>query len=142
MAPRDLQLHRYLPVQPIRMLFNTEGKDLSKVVSHDNLNKMTTKLKMRVARPVVEQVRDEIEKMIKHSQVASESLLPAIIEQAKSAMQQSLGEELQRLKSLQAVNPNIRDGEIEFLQHQIGESSHYIERAKLQMQAIRLIINS
>ena len=40
MAPRDLQLHRYLPVQPIRLLFNTEGKDLSKIVSHENLNKM------------------------------------------------------------------------------------------------------
>ena len=142
MAPRDLQLHRYLPVQPIRLLFNTEGKDLSKVVSHENLNKMTTKLKMRVARPVVEQVRNEIETMITHSQTASELLLPAIIEQAKSAMQQSLGEELERLKSLQAINPNIRDGEIEFLQHQIDESSHYIDNAKLQMQAIRLIINS
>ncbi|MCP3673676.1 MAG: RNA polymerase-associated protein RapA [Gammaproteobacteria bacterium] len=142
MAPRDLQLHRYLPVQPIRMVFNTEGKDLSKVVSHENLNKMTTKLKMRVARPVVEQVRDQIEIMIDHSQVASELLLPAIIEQAKLAMQQSLGEELERLKSLQAINPNIRDGEIEFLQHQIDESCHYIDNAKLQMQAIRLIINS
>jgi len=142
MAPKDLQLHRYLPVQPIRLLFNIEGKDLSKVVNHENLNKMTVKLKMRIARPVVEQVRDDIDIMINHSVAAAETRLPAIIEQAKSAMQASLGEELQRLKSLQRVNPNIRDGEIEFIQHQIDESSHYIERAKLQMQAIRLIINS
>ena len=142
MAPRDLQLHRYLPIQPLRLLIDVNGKDLSKVVNHEGLNKMATKLKMRVARPVVEQVRSDIDKMITFSQAKAESQLPAIIEQAQINMQQNLGEELQRLISLKAVNPNIRDLEIAFLQHQINESSDYIKRAKLQLQATRLIINN
>jgi len=142
MAPKDLQLDRYLPIQPLRFLFDINGKDLSKVVNHDSLNKMAIKLKMRIARPVVEQVRNEIDQMINFSQKAAESHLPEIIKQSQSSMQQSLGMELQRLKSLKALNPNIRDVEIQFLQHQINESAIYIKRAKLQLQAIRLIINS
>ena len=142
MAPKDLQLHRYLPIQPLRFLFDANGKDLSKVVNHKNLNKMAVKLKMRVARPVVEQVRSEIEKMINFSETAAEIALPSIIENAKIAMANNLGAELSRLQSLKSVNPNIRGLELDFLQHQINESSDYINRAKLQMQGIRLIINS
>ncbi|MFT5520466.1 MAG: ATP-dependent helicase HepA [Enterobacterales bacterium] len=142
MAPKDLQLDRYLPIQPLRFLFDINGKDLSKIVNHENLNKMAVKLKMRIARPVVEQVRDEIDKLITISQTAAEEFLPEIIEKAQLEMQTSLGMELQRLQSLKEVNPNIRDLEIKFLEHQINESSNYIKRAKLQLQAIRLIVNS
>ncbi len=142
MAPRNLQLQRYLPVQPLRFLFDIKGKDLSLVVSHDNLNKMTKRLKIRISRPIVEQVRSEIELMIAFSQKAADSQLAAIIQQARTAMQSSLGEELNRLQSLQKVNPNIRDKEIRFLQLQIEESTHYINHAQLQLQGIRLIINN
>jgi len=142
MAPNDLQLHRYLPVQPLRFLVDVNGKDLSNVVNHENLNKMAVKLKMRIARPVVEQVRDDIDKMINFTEKSAEAHLPTIIEQANTAMHQSLGEELQRLQSLQRINPNIRDKEIDFVQHQIDESADYIKKAKLQLQAIRLIINN
>jgi len=142
MAPRALQLQRYLPVQPLRYLYDTKGKDLSHVVGHDSLNKMTKKLRMRIARPIVEQVRDEIDKMLTFSQASAETRLPTILEKAKSAMEQSLGEELNRLESLKKVNPNIRDEEIQFLQQKIADSNHFIEHAKLQLQGIRLIINS
>jgi len=57
-------------------------------------------------------------------------------------MLSSLGEELKRLQSLKKVNPNIRDSEIQFLQQQIEESTHYINHAQLQLQGIRLIINN
>ncbi|MCP4273329.1 MAG: RNA polymerase-associated protein RapA, partial [Gammaproteobacteria bacterium] len=68
MAPANLQLQRYLPVQPLRFLVDINGKDLTKVVSHQNLNQMAKKLLMRVTRPIVEQVRNEIEQMVLISQ--------------------------------------------------------------------------
>ncbi|MCP4413238.1 MAG: RNA polymerase-associated protein RapA, partial [Gammaproteobacteria bacterium] len=142
MAPANLQLQRYLPVQPLRFLVDTKGKNLTKVVSHQNLNQMAKKLLMRVSRPIVEQVRNEIEQMILISQELAEVKLPEIIQKAKSEMQESLGVELSRLISLKKVNPNIRDIEIDFLQQQISDSSDYIHKAKLQLQGIRLIINT
>ncbi len=142
MAPANLQLQRYLPVQPLRFLVDINGKDLTKVVSHQNLNQMAKKLLMRVSRPIVEQVRNEIEQMILISQKLADVKLPEIIKKAKSEMQESLGVELSRLISLKNVNPNIRALEIDFLQQQINDSSDYIRKAKLQLQGIRLIINT
>jgi len=142
MAPANLQLQRYLPIQPLRFLVDTKGKNLTKVVSHENLNQMAKKLRMRVSRPIVEQVRNEIEQMILFSQEMAEMKLPDIINKAKSEMMESLTEELSRLISLQKVNQNIRDIEIDFLQQQIDDSNDYIQRAKLQLQGIRLIINT
>lgn len=141
MAPKALQLHRYLPAQPLRLLFDVNGKNLSDIVNHASLNQIARKLKMQVARPIVEQVRDQIDKMLGYASAEAESRLPQMVETARIEMKQSLGEELKRLKSLQAVNPNIRDEEIAFLQQQIDASSEYINKAKLQLQGVRLIIN-
>jgi len=142
MAPANLQLQRYLPVQPLRFLFDIKGKDLTKVVSHENLNQMAKKLRMRVSRPIVEQVRNEIEQMLLFSQNAAELKLPEITQKAKVKMLEDLEEEISRLISLQKVNPNIRDKEINFLRQKMSDSTDYIHRAKLQLQGIRLIINT
>jgi len=131
MAPANLQLQRYLPVQPLRFLVDSKGKDLTKVVSHQNLNQMAKKLLMRVSRPIVEQVRNEIEQMLLFSQKIAEIKLPEIIIKAKSEMQESLGIELSRLISLKKVNPNIRELEIDFLRQQISDSNDYIHKAKI-----------
>ena len=62
--------------------------------------------------------------------------------QAKQRMQQALGVELQRLTALKAVNPAIRQIELDHLQQQQHTTAHYIEQSQLQLDAIRLILVS
>ncbi len=57
-------------------------------------------------------------------------------------MLNDLSSELDRLRSLQKVNPNIRNEEIEYLQDRIQLSAQQIDRARSQLQGIRLIINN
>ena len=57
-------------------------------------------------------------------------------------MVNDLSSELNRLKALQKVNSTIRDDEIDYLEHRIQLSEQQIERARFQLQGIRLIINS
>ena len=55
-------------------------------------------------------------------------------------MQQKLNGELERLLALKAVNPNIRDEEIDILEQQMQQLSGYIESAQLQLDSLRLIV--
>jgi len=57
-------------------------------------------------------------------------------------MEQQLGAEIQRLVTLQAKNPLIRDDEIEFLKEQKVLCQEYISKTGLEVQAMRMIINT
>ena len=64
------------------------------------------------------------------------------VKQAHQDMQQSLNAELERLQALKAVNPNIRDEEIESIEEQIKELTGYINQAQVQLDSLRLIVVS
>jgi ATP-dependent helicase HepA len=53
-----------------------------------------------------------------------------------------LGGELARLQNLQQVNPAIRDEEIEHVANQINSLVKIMGAAKLNLEAVRLIVNN
>ena len=57
-------------------------------------------------------------------------------------MQTNLNGELERLQALKAVNPNIRDEELEVIEAQINELTGYISKAQFQLDSLRLIVVS
>nr|PMG53048.1 hypothetical protein BCU92_00820 [Vibrio cyclitrophicus] len=63
-------------------------------------------------------------------------------EQAQRDMQTNLNGELERLQALKAVNPNIRDEELEVIEAQINELTGYISKAQVQLDSLRLIVVS
>lgn len=66
----------------------------------------------------------------------------SIQQKAQKKIQVELGNELNRLKALQKKNKTIRKDEIEHIEETIEISQRLIEKAKFQIQAIRLIVNS
>lgn len=57
-------------------------------------------------------------------------------------MQANLNGELERLQALKAVNPNIRDEELQVIETQIEELTGYIAKAQVQLDSLRLIVVS
>jgi ATP-dependent helicase HepA len=55
-------------------------------------------------------------------------------------MENELAQELQRLKALQRVNPNVREDEIESLREQMQLLQYHMRTARLHQDAVRLII--
>jgi ATP-dependent helicase HepA len=51
-----------------------------------------------------------------------------------------LGIEVNRLKALAQVNPNVRPEEIEFLEDRLRLLSSAIESSQIRLEAVRLII--
>jgi len=70
-------------------------------------------------------------------------VLPAHVERVAEAQRRlaaEADEELARLVALQAVNPSVRDSEIEALRKQREEGLAMLEKAALRLEAIRVLV--
>jgi ATP-dependent helicase HepA len=142
MAPKSLQLDRFLPASPQRILVNITGSDLGEVLSHEQLNELCSGLKRSMAQAVLKEIRNEVSTMMTHAQTMAEKVVPELIENAKNAVEEQLTSEIKRLISLQSKNPLIRDDEISFLEKQKQDCLTYISKTGLEVQALRVIINT
>ncbi|MCR9103969.1 MAG: RNA polymerase-associated protein RapA [Gammaproteobacteria bacterium] len=141
-APAQLGVDRFLPLTPLRLLVDARGKDLADVVPHSRLNELIEGVKKPTALAIIKQVRSEVEdKMLLAAEVAN-GRLDNILREAEAQMRALLGAELERLTALSQVNPSIRQDELDNLHHRIEECAVHIRHAKLQLQALRLIITT
>ncbi len=140
-APKELQLDRFLPFTPIRILMDVSGKNLSKILSYTQLNEMCETVKRHLGYPIVKQVHHDLEKILDQSNQAAEKQMREMIDHAYSEMKKSISHEVSRLEALQKINPTIRDEEIMFFKKQMADSEHFINSATLKLQALRVVIN-
>jgi ATP-dependent helicase HepA len=135
-------VERFLPLSPMRLLVDARGKDLASLVPHDRLNRMIEKVKKTTALAIIKQVHREVEtKMVLAAEQAGRRLRD-VLSQAEQTMRRELGSELARLEALRAVNPSIRQEELDHLRYRIEECALHIRHASLQLQALRLIITT
>jgi ATP-dependent helicase HepA len=141
-APRALQVERFLPLSPMRLLVDARGKDLAALLPHERLNKLIEKVKKHTALQIIKQVHAEVEAKMILAAKQAESQLQDILTEAEQRMRADLGAELHRLEALRKVNPSIREEELDHLRYRIEECAIHIQHANLQLQALRLIITT
>ncbi|HKK56116.1 RNA polymerase-associated protein RapA [Marinobacter sp.] len=141
-APESLQLSRFLPVSPVRLLVDLKGKDLSATLSHERLNDMCSNIRRRTAQSIVPQIRPQVETMVDHAERVAAPYLKPLRESALDGVRQFLGSEIQRLESLRQVNPAIREEEIAFFSEQLAAAESAINQASLSMEGIRVILTA
>ena len=141
-APRVLQLERFLSLNPMRLLVDARGKDLSELVPHERLNQLIEKVKKSTGLAIIKQVHTEVEAKMSLASAQAENKLQDILTDAETTMRIDLGAELDRLTRLQMVNTSIRQEELDHLTYRMEECSTHIKHANLQLQALRLIITT
>lgn len=139
-APAHLQLGRYLPTTPIRVLVDKNGNNLGDKVSEAVLDKQLTPVKKVMALQLIKALKSQITPLVAKAESHGEQQISAIQAKALKSMQEKLGQEQQRLTALKAINPSVRQAEIDFLAHQQDELSHYIDKAQLTFEAVRMIV--
>lgn len=140
-APKKLQLDRFLPLTPIRVLMDVSGKNLSKILDYKQLNQMCEPVKRHLGYPIIQQIQTDLESILAQSKKVAEAQLQEIIEQATIQMKQSVTHEINRLEALKSLNPSIREDEIAYYKKQLLESEGYIHSTALKLQALRVVIN-
>ena len=139
-APAHLQLGRYLPTTPIRILVDKNGNNLGDKVSEAVLDKQLTPVKKVMALQLIKALKSQITPLVAKAESHGEQQIAEIQSKALKSMKNKLGQEQQRLTALKAINPSVRQAEIDFLAHQQDELSHYIDKARLTFEAVRMIV--
>jgi ATP-dependent helicase HepA len=139
-APANLQLGRYLPTTPIRILVDKNGNNLADKVSEKVLDKQLSPVKKQMALQLIKALKSQIAPLVSKAEAHGEKQIVAIQEKSLAAMQNKLSLEQQRLTALKAINPSVRQEEIDFISQQQDELTHYIDKAQLTFEAIRMIV--
>lgn len=140
-APKNLQLDRFLPLTPIRVLMDVSGKNLSSILDYKQLNQMCEPVKRHLGYPIIQQIDADLETMLTQSKKVAEGQLQEIIKHATNQMKESITHEVNRLEALKSINPSIREDEIAFYKRQLIESEEFIHSTTLKLQALRVVIN-
>lgn len=135
-AAKGLQLSRFLPPTPIKIAIDANLKLIDKqfIQLEPVLPKMGNQL--------ISALKSQVEKCLHNAQQQAEQQSQLVKSKCSNQMQELLGSELARLQSLQKVNPAIRDEEIEHVAKQIDNLKSTIGEARLNLEAVRLIVNN
>lgn len=139
-APTNLQLGRYLPTTPIRILVDKNGNNLADKVSESVLDKQLQPTKKQVALQLIKALKGEVQPLVNKAEHHAQEKIPRIQQSALANMHTTLDDEYQRLEALAAINPSVRQEELDFIKRQQEELTHYIDKAQLTFEAIRLIV--
>ncbi len=141
-APKRSGIGRFLPQTPIRLMIDGKGNDLSEQVDFEGFNRQLSPVNRHIANKLVSSVQQDIHKLIEAGEKCIGNKLEMVRAQAQREMSDSLHSELERLQALKAVNPNIRNQELQAIENQIEELSGYISQAQIQLDSLRLIVVS
>lgn len=139
-ANHAIQVGRFLPLQPFRLLVNQSGQDLGHAVSFDQLNNLVESVGKQKTHPILAQIRSTIETMYRKGLVQATDRLPEIVGAATAQAKQVLEAEIARLVALQLVNPQVRPAEIAHQNKLLTDNLEAIARADIVCQGIRILI--
>lgn len=139
-APRSLQLGRYLPPAALRCLLDANGNDLASRVAFETLNDQLESVPRASANKFVQAQRDVLAKRIGSGEEKIVPLHEQRVADAQRRLAAEADEELARLVALQAVNPSVRDSEIDALRKQREEGLAMLAKAALRLEAIRVLV--
>ncbi|MCP4046452.1 MAG: RNA polymerase-associated protein RapA, partial [Gammaproteobacteria bacterium] len=139
-APAALQLHRYLPLTTIRIVVDGKKNDLSNILTAEHFNKLGKRVRKHSAQEFIRHTRAQIAAMIAQAEQLAEKQEQSIIDRANEQMQTLQQQELQRLRALAEINPNIRQEEIDYLQAETDELQHYLGSSHIKLEALRVAV--
>ena len=141
-SPKGLQLNRFLPPTPVRLLLDSKGNDLAGQVNFDTLQNKLKPLGKDIANKMVKMARPNIEQLIKLGDHKITEIAQAKMQEASRLADQTLSTEINRLIALKTVNKNIRQVEIDVLEKQCALSLEELSKASWRLDSLRVIVTN
>ncbi|MCQ8118782.1 RNA polymerase-associated protein RapA [Methylomonas rosea] len=141
-APAELQIGRFLPHTPLRVLVDQHKKDLTLVISHDSLVETGDSFDKAQISQFLNSQRQHIQDMIKVAEQLAGAQMQKLIAESSNLMIATLTGEIKRLVRLKKINPGIKEQEIEQLKEMTMLSHESIQETQLRLDAVRFVITS
>ena len=134
-APKQLQLNRFLPSTPVRLLLDKNGTNLAAQVEFESFNRQLSAVNRHTGSKLV-----NVHAILQLGETQIEKAARALIDAARQEADDKLSAELSRLEALKAVNPNIRDDELAAIESNRKQVLESLNQAGWRLDALRLIV--
>ena len=135
-----LQTSRYLPPTTIRIVADQYGKDHSETLTHAQIMTTRQTIAAEIAIKIIRTYSQQLRELLETCEDFANRQAPAIIAAAHDQSIQVLTKEVDRLKALAQVNPNVRSEEIEFMELQREALTAALDAATLRLDALRVVV--
>jgi len=139
-APPALGVTRFLPPTALRLVIDAQGRDLAQLLPHAKLWGDCLTRNRKLVAAIVRSQADRLGIMLGHAETLARGSALRLQAEAQARMRALLGEELDRLRALAAVNPNVRREELAHLEGLADLIARHLERTSLRLDALRLIV--
>ncbi|GMR06178.1 MAG: RNA polymerase-associated protein RapA [Gammaproteobacteria bacterium] len=136
-----LQTDRYLPPTSIRVLIDERGKDHQQDLTHSFIEEHRVHVPGKMANKIIRAKGQELRHLFTLCENIAERQTPDILRQAHQQSGEILMREINRLKALKQINPNIRNEEIEFFEQQLAALNEVLDAASLRLDSLRVLIS-
>ena len=109
-------------------------------MSFDTLNDQLESVPRGSASKFVQAQREALTKQINSAEAKMAPRHAERVTQAQKRLNAELEEELARLTALQAVNPSVRDSELQALRKQREDGLAFLDKASLRLEAVRVLV--
>lgn len=141
-APSELQLGRYLPTTPVRILMDKGDNSLGDKISYEQFHNQLSPVGKKIGSQLTAALQTQVAAQVSKAHTLAEQSLQQLKTQALESMNQELNEDFERLAALAKINPSIRQEELDFIRSQQTELTNYIGKTEVKLDAIRLIVVS
>jgi ATP-dependent helicase HepA len=138
-ASTALQSSRYLPPATLRVLIDAEGIDHAGRLTHPVMARAQEAVRPLVAKKIVRHYAPQLRAMLAAAEQLARGRSSALLAEAHAHAAQLLEGEIDRLKALKRINPNVRDEEIRFLQGQWEAVRQALTSAGVRLDALRVV---
>ena len=139
-APRSLELGRYLPPQLFRIVIDAQQRHISSALPFSKVAMHVNKVPRETAKQVIDSQRSLLEPMLDRAEQIAEGALAPAIEKGLQKITQELEPELQRLITLQAHNASVSSDEIDQLGVKVEAAKEAVNEATLKMEGVRVLV--
>ncbi len=132
-APLKLHADRFLPPTPIRILLDHQASPVRTAIGSLRSGDPHSLLDQPAFR------ENLMPHLLRRATELADAQVERLVGQARLEMKAQLHHEIRRLQELQKINRSVRDEEIDLLVHQCDALDQHLARARLRLDAIRVI---
>ncbi|MGR9045036.1 MAG: RNA polymerase-associated protein RapA [Gammaproteobacteria bacterium] len=141
-APPELQVGRFLPHTPVRVLIGQDKAELTDKIAHRDLVESGVSFDKLQIVSFLNNQRKHITAMLNEAEQQARVRMNQLIAESHKAMLASMTGEIKRLVRLKKVNPTLKEEEIEYLKDITMLLHENIQDAQLRLDAVRFLITS
>jgi ATP-dependent helicase HepA len=117
-----------------------KGTDQSKLLTPDTITHSTHHLEKNIIRKLIKPLRPLIQSMLSQGESRAQAISSELVPNAINRMAATHDLEIERMESLQEVNPNIKPEEIEIMREHKSQLKTHMASSRIRLDALRFIL--